>query len=179
MRIGRQPLTTPVTDLQEMLRAVYPESTLSKDGYFGEETKALLERFQHEQNLPVNGIADEDTWNALSDAFDEANTFYGEAEPLLIVLQPNQVLQKGSKNTHLYLLQGILIALSRYYDQMPIVRSTGILDADTGNALSWFQERSELPVTGELDKKTWRHLAKHYRTIVGDGSGSFPIRIAE
>ena len=33
-----------------------------------------------------------------------------------------------------------------------------------------------LPETGTLDKHTWRHLAGQYRLMVGDGTGSFPVR---
>ncbi len=179
MRIGKQPEVTPITDLQEMLRTIYPDTFLSKDGIFGAETKQEVERFQSQYGLPTTGIADLATWEAIVREFELANVLLSEAEPLLIVLQPNQVLKRGSKNVHLYLLQGILTALSRYYDQMPIVDFSGVLDEPTADALSWFQRYSALPITGELDKQTWRHLAKHYRSVVGDGSGSFPIRIAQ
>ena len=179
MRIGKQPEFTPVTDLQEMLRMIYPDTFLSKDGQFGSETKKAVERFQKDYGFPITGEADLETWEAIQREYDSAKITQGPAEALLIILQPNQVLQKGSKNTHLFLIQGILTSLSRYYDQMPLVQFTGILDDSTAEAISWFQARSALPVTGELDKITWRHLAKHYRSVVGDGSGSFPIRIAQ
>ena len=97
----------------------------------------------------------------------------------MLLLQPRQVLEKGSKNTHLYVLQGLLIALARYYDEMPVAESTGMLDEKTADAIAWFQALAALPVTGELDKLTWRHLAKNYRSIVGDGTGAYPIRTAQ
>ena len=178
MRIGKQPQYTPITDLQEMLRLIYPETQLSKDGFYGNETKSAVERFQAENALPVTGSADLETWEAIALAYEQANILQGQAEPLLIILQPNQVLRRNSDNVHLYLIQGVLTAISRYYDQMPVVEFTGILDAATADALSWFQERSDLPATGELDKNTWRHLVKHYRSVVGDGSGTSPARIA-
>ena len=179
MRIGKQPEVTPITDLQEMLRAIYPDTKLSKDGTFGKETQQEVSRFQKDFGLTPTGIADLDTWDAIVREYERAQIFNGEAEPLLLVLQPQQVLRAGSKNTHLYVIQGVLAALARYYDQMPIVQSTGTLDAPTADAISWFQQRSALPITGELDKLTWRHLAKNYRSIVGDGSGSYPIRTAQ
>ena len=179
MRLGTQPNVTPITDLQEMLRLIYPDSALSKDGLYGNETKKTVERFQKENALPVTGSADLATWEAIVRSYERADIAQGQAEPLLIILQPNQVIAKNSDNVHLYLIQGILTAISRYYDQMPIATFSGILDAPTSDALSWFQAHSDIPVTGELDKNTWRHLVKHYRSLVGDGSGTYPIRIAQ
>ena len=73
----------------------------------------------------------------------------------------------------------LLTALAQLYSDVPPFRITGILDEPTARALVWFQERAGLPQSGELDKLTWRHLAHEYRQTIGDGSGSFPIRIAQ
>ena len=35
-----------------------------------------------------------------------------------------------------------------------------------------------LPVTGELDRRTWQHMVRLYAQTVGDGTGSYPVRIA-
>ena len=177
MRIGKQPEFTPVTDLQEMLREIYPDTLLSKDGIFGDETEKEVRRFQRDSALEPTGEADAETWQALVAAYETARILNGESEPLLLLLQPRQILRKGEKNTNLYVIQGILFALSRYYDEMPIASVTGILDRETSDAIEWFQKRADLPTTGELDKLTWRHLAKNYRSVVGDGTGSYPIRI--
>jgi hypothetical protein len=39
---------------------------------------------------------------------------------------------------------------------------TGILDLSTEESLSGFQELSQLPMTGTLDKMTWKHLALQF-----------------
>ncbi len=178
MRLGKQPDYTPITDLQEMLREIYPDTKLSKDGTFGEETQREVRRFQQDNNLTQSGTVDAETWEAIARAYENAVITNREAEPLLLLLQPGQVLGRGSKNTHLFVIQGILAALARYYDEMPQIASTGTLDAPTAEAIAWFQERADLPKTGEIDKPTWRHLAKNYRSVVGDGSGSYPVRQA-
>ena len=54
-----------------------------------------------------------------------------------------------------------------------------LLDEATAQAVLWFQDRAGLPQTGDIDKKTWAHLAHEYRQIVGDGTGTFPIRTAQ
>ena len=40
----------------------------------------------------------------------------------------------------------------------------------------WLQACCDLPQSGELDKNTWRFLAHEYRSMVGDGTGTFPVR---
>lgn len=179
MAIGRQTEDTPITDLQAMLRTIYPDIPLSDDGRFGEETAQTVRRFQRDHSLPVTGVADFETWEAIFREFSRATVARGQAEPLLIVLQPDQVLRLGSNNSHLYLMQGMLTAISKYYEQMPSVRFSGILDAPTANAVRWLQERADLPATGEVDKETWRHMAKLYRLTVGDGTGTYPIRMTQ
>lgn len=179
MSIGKQAENTPITDLQAMLRTIYPDSTLSDDGRFGEETAQAVRRFQRDHSLPVTGIADFETWEAIFREFSRVSVARGQAEPLFIVLQPNQILQLGTNNSHLYLIQGMLTAISKYYEQMPSVRFTGVLDAPTANVVRWLQERADLKVTGEVDKETWRQMAKLYRLTVGDGTGTFPVRISQ
>lgn len=170
---------TPISDLQRMLRILEPTDTLTVDGIYGEETQAAVVRFQRGNDLPVTGIADQQTYDAVKRAYQREAVFFAQAEPLRIVLQPQQVIERGSENTHLYLIQALLVAMRRYYIELPGLSVTGVLDEDTARSVRWFQAHCGLPVTGEVDKDTWRHLAKQYRLIVGDGSGTVPVRIAE
>jgi hypothetical protein len=41
------------------------------------------------------------------------------------------------------------------------------LDIATANALMVFQQLHQLPVTGELDKHTWKRMALQYPLAVG------------
>ena len=86
MRLGKQPEYTPVTDLQEMLREIYPETKLTKDGIFGEETQREVQRFQRENGLAESGAADAETWAAIVRAHEKAVITNREAEPLLLLL---------------------------------------------------------------------------------------------
>lgn len=176
MRIAKQPENTPITDLQEMLRLIDPTSNLSYDGQYGPETAAAVESFQKNNGLPPTGQTDQKTWDAIRNAYKDQEIFLGKAHPLLLVLQPNQVIEKGSDNVHLYVMQGALTALAQFYEDLPSFAITGILDEPTSAAVLWFQQKAGLPETGEIDKKTWAHLAHEYRQVVGDGTGTFPIR---
>jgi peptidoglycan hydrolase-like protein with peptidoglycan-binding domain len=179
MRVAKQPERTPITDLQEMLRLINPDTPLSYDGLYGSETERDVRRFQRENGLTETGVVDGDTWEAIRKAYQRQLVLQGQAEPLRIVLQPNQVIGKNSDNLHIFLLQALLLAMKELYLEVPPVKVTGILDAPTERALIWFQERAGLEPSGELDKLTWKYLVHEYRQIIGDGTGSFPVRIQQ
>lgn len=179
MRVAKQPERTEITDLQEMLRLIDPSTTLSFDGHYGPETERDVRAFQRDNGLPETGAVDLDTWQVIRKEYKKQQVLQGQAYPLQIVLQPNQVIERGSDNLHLYLIQALLTALKQFYLDMPAFRITGILDDPTARALVWFQDRAGLPKNGEVDKLTWKHLAHEYRQVVGDGTGSFPIRVAQ
>ena len=86
-------------------------------------------------------------------------------------MQPGQVIRAGEWNYHLFLIQSILAALARIHRDFPDVPVSGVLDPQTGKSISHFQSLSGLPVTGDVDKKTWQYLAGHYAHMAGDGTG--------
>lgn len=176
MSFATQPENAPIHDLQTMLRTVVPEQGLGRDGIYGTETRDAVKAFQRSRGLAESGAADAETWDALVDAFKRREPLRAPAEPLQIVLQPYQVIPLGSDNLHVFLIQGMLNALGKLYIEIPVLASTGTLDAPTAEALRFIQNRAGLEETGELDKLTWKNLTHQYRTMVGDGTGSFPIR---
>ena len=55
----------------------------------------------------------------------------------------------------------MLTALSETYGLIA-PPMTGVLDIPTAEAIAEFQELSQLPVTGEVDKVTWKNLARQF-----------------
>ena len=165
----------PVRSLQTMLRVIgqgkssFP--TVVPDGIYGKNTESAVRQFQQDNRLPVTGVADNATWDLLVIEYELALIDQHPAEPLRIVLQPGQVLKTGEWNYHLFLIQAILAALSRIHKDFPGVPVSGVLDSQTGKSISHFQSVSGLPVTGEVDKRTWQYLANHYAHMAGDGTG--------
>ena len=176
MSLGNQPDFAPVHNLQRMLRTALPDNALVIDGVFGKETENAVRRFQKAQKMEPNGVADENTWIALKKAYNHEKVLFEKAEPLQIVLQPYQVLNKGTNNSHMYLVQALLLALSLYLTQLPHLTDNGKLDAETEKSIRNLQKVADLPETGEVDKHTWCHLVHLYRSVVGDGTGAFPVR---
>ena len=165
----------PVRSLQTMLRVIgqgnsnFP--TVVPDGIYGKNTESAVRQFQKDNRIPITGVADNTTWDLLVIEYELALADQNPAAPLQIVLQPGQVIRAGEWNYHLFLIQAMLAALARIHTEFPDVPVSGVLDSQTGKSISHFQSISGLPVTGEVDKRTWQYLAGHYPHAAGDGTG--------
>lgn len=166
MRPPESFLNQPIRSLQTMLRVIAENNPAHErmipDGIYGPETVTAISTFQRLHGLPITGITDNNTWDTVVAVYEEAIIEQAEAQPLEIVLNPGQVIRKGERHPHLYLVQAILTVLSENYDSIARPEFTGILDNATSDALSTFQQITGLPMTGNLDKQTWKHLALHY-----------------
>jgi len=166
MRPNESFIGQPIRSLQTMLRvlAEHDDSyeTVIPDGIYGRETISAVSKFQQKHGLDVTGITDQDTWDAIVAAYEPALVLVDEAQSIDIVLDPNQILRRGERNVNLYLVQAILMALSDVYGSIPQPSVTGLLDESTSDSLSSFQMLAGLPMTGQVDKHTWKHLALHF-----------------
>jgi len=156
----------PIRSLQTMLRTIAEEDRgyvrIIPDGIYGPETVSAVTVFQKRHGLPATGVTDQATWEAIAARYEPARISRVQAYPLHIILNPGQVLRRGERHPHLYLVQAMLAVLAQAYGSISAPETTGILDDATADALSGFQQLSNLPMTGHLDKVTWRHLALQY-----------------
>lgn len=156
----------PIRSLQTMLRVLSEDDpthpSVIPDGIYGQETMQAVSHFQRRHGLPVTGVTDQTTWEAILGHYEEALIRVDEAYPVYIVLDPGQVIRKGERHPNLYLVQAILQVLSEAYESVSRPSMTGILDTVTSDSLSSFQTLSRIPMTGNLDKITWKQLALHY-----------------
>lgn len=156
----------PVRSLQTMLRVIAENDPqhdrIIPDGIYGPETVKAVTTLQRLHGLPVTGVADNRTWDAVVDLYEQALIQQDEAHPIHIILNPGQVIRRGERHPHLHLVQAMLIVLAEAYESIGAVEVTGILDAATADALASFQSLSGIPMTGNLDKHTWKQLALQY-----------------
>ena len=156
----------PVRSLQTMLRVIAENDELQPsvipDGIYGPQTVTAVSTFQRRNGLPVTGVTDQDTWDRIVAVYEPALISVGPVQPLEIILEPRQVIRQGESNPNIYLVQAMLIVLSETYGSITAPAVTGVLDIPTANALSEFQVLTLLPVTGELDRETWKNLALQY-----------------
>ena len=132
------------------------------DGIYGPETVRAVSTFQRRHGLPVTGMTDQPTWEAVVAVYEPALIEQDAAHPLDIILNPGQVIRKGERNPHLHIVQGMLIVLSEIYGSVGAPSQSGILDEATADSLASFQQLSGLPMSGNLDKHTWKHLVLQY-----------------
>ena len=156
----------PIRSLQTMLRVIAEDRPghvrIIPDGIYGPETIAAVTTFQRLHGLPATGVTNQETWEAVVEEYDIALISRDSAYPLDIILNPGQIIRKGERHPNLYLVQAMLTVLSEIYGSIGSPGMTGLLDDPTADALASFQMLSGLPMTGHLDKHTWKHLALQY-----------------
>ncbi len=170
MRPAESFIAQPIRSLQTMLRVIGEDAghtyNVVPDGIYGSSTLDAVSRFQRQHGLPVTGVTDQSTWETIVAEYEPARIRIDRAQPLQLILNPNQVLRRGEDHPYLYLIQTMLLALSQIYESLPPPQLTGILDLPTAEAITAFQYLSNLPQTGEVDKITWKHLALQYPLAV-------------
>lgn len=166
MRPPESFVAQPIRSLQTMLRVIAEDDprlpTVVPDGIFGPTTMQAVSAFQRLYGLPVTGIADQRTWEAIVEVYEPALIRIGKAEPIEIIINPGQVYRLGDAHPNIFIAQSVLAVLAQDNSSIAVPELTGILDETTSGALSAFQYLAGLPQTGELDKITWKHLSKQF-----------------
>ena len=135
--------------------------------------------------IGLTGVYDEATRNALL-AFQKINGLhpsgYIDAPALFMLVRKNNDylrraqrpgriavsnsdfadVKKGGQKDLVYSIKLILNSFYRRYSNYPELEMTNIYDEKTEEAISLFQQRSMLPVTGIVDLKTWNTLCQIY-----------------
>ena len=113
------------------------KARLATDGAFGPGTERAVRAFQTASVLPVSGIVDRATWDALGLA--------GRVDLA--------VLKVGSRHPAVSSLQQ---ALSKVLKKK--IANTGIFTTALANDVKLFQKRVNLPVNGRVGPSTWKML---------------------
>ena len=162
----------PIESLQTMLRFlsdIYPAVLpVIPNGSYNSNTYASVRSFQEANGLLPTGITDQPTWDAITTAYDSAQTSL-----VIPINQPSwsigQTVRPGQFSYHLYLVQAMLHALSDFIPALPNTEGTGILDIKTQQGLRTIQHAADIEATGELNTATWNSLNALYRAMIGNG----------
>lgn len=176
MRPSDSFISQPIRSLQTMLRVISKNDstlpTVVPDGIYGPESMTAVSAFQRRYGIPVTGVTDQQTWEAIVAVYEDALILVGKAEPIEIIMNPGKVYRLGDSSPYLYLLQSMLLYLSLSHGDISTPSHNGTLDSPTAEALAGFQLLAGLPPTGELDKKTWKYLVRQF-TLNANRSGMF------
>jgi peptidoglycan hydrolase-like protein with peptidoglycan-binding domain len=125
-----------VRQAQRALRRT-PNTTIVVDGIFGSLTEAATKEFQQRAGLPVTGIVDEATWNALPNG------------------NPMPVLSEGSSGDAVRSLQEILTKGAFGLWETTPKGIDGVFGPNTAASVRAFQTWARLPADGIVGQKTW------------------------
>jgi peptidoglycan hydrolase-like protein with peptidoglycan-binding domain len=128
------------------------------DGIYGPETVAAVKDFQLSYGLTETGEVNTATWNKIVLVY---KAFVDTpAQPLTVFpKEGGQVISAGNAGFSVLVIQSILHSLAEKYHNLPPVAVTGSYELETLQAVQIFQKMSVLPVTGNVDRKTWNMLA--------------------
>ena len=166
-------LGKPIRSLQTMLRLLAQEDMqiprVIPDGIYGPTTLQAVTAFQKRHKLPITGVVNELTWNAIVAAYDDARIRLEPAAPLLIYLGAGQQIDEDNAS-HVLLLQAMLLTILRRYPDLPQVSVSGVYDDGTRQTVEILQQLGGISPTesGRVDKQTWQLLAHLYRAVTTD-----------
>lgn len=162
---------TPVRALQTMLRQIaLLDATIPSvipDGIYGRDTRAAVAAFQRAEGLPVTGVTDLTTWEAIRGRARLAQRELAPAEPLILRLDRGQSFAPDEENILLFPIQGALAGICAQYANAPALALTGVYDASTRDAVCFLQRHADLPETGLLDRQTWRVISRLFSLVCG------------
>ena len=161
-------LNSAVYNLQTYLRAIsfYDERITRPplDGLFDSDTQKAVIDFQTAYGIEPTGVVDKKTWDAIFLEYTHLNEINDRPPtPNFFPAAPEGYeADFGEEHPFITIIQMILRELSAVYDGLDGVKLTGTYDAETQEAISEFQKRSLLPITGKVDLRTWNRLTRDF-----------------
>lgn len=160
----------PVQSLQHMLNHLartYPNLLrLAETGTFDEPTLEAVMIFQRDFGLPVTGIVDQATWDAITAAYFQNLLQFGPPAPLYAFPDGTSSVNAGEEAAELLIAQAMLTALQDIVANFEAMTLNSINAEGTHQNLRHLQSLAHMPVDGTLDRATWSVLAHLYRALV-------------
>lgn len=166
MNQERQFYNQPIRSLQTMLRTISlfndEYERIIPDGIYGPETQNAISTFQRNWGLPVTGITDRRTWEEIVRQYDEAVVSLSPAQPVDFQMRNELPYSRGDHSARVKMAQCMLCWIADRYACVCPPNDSGTMDEMMVNSVSEFQNLNALPVTGKLDKTTWKHLVLQF-----------------
>jgi len=174
MQYDLSDLSVRVERLQRMLRYLslsmgIDDLTISVDGVYNDETRQAVMRLQQIQRIPVTGVVDQRTWDAIAELYAREQALRRPVRIRLIPDDRGYVTGIAEQSDAVLILQVMLNALFEKY-RYPSVPLTGIYDRATSDAVREFQHVGGLVETGLADRLTWLRLAEEYDLLTAGNS---------
>ena len=163
----------PIRSLQYMLNqlAIHNDTLtrLAVDGIFGERTLEAVMVFQREYRLPVNGVVDLSTWDAIRAAYFQMELLYGAPPALNVLPNGTYAAAEGAEDEPILIVQAMFVSLTKVTTNFLPCQFNGCNDGDTCKNIREVQRIAGLPVTGILDRSTWSYMVQLYQALITRG----------
>jgi peptidoglycan hydrolase-like protein with peptidoglycan-binding domain len=137
-----------IRELQSRLfqLAWFPELTT---GHYDAATQEAVRGFQDKRRIEATGVTDQQTWDRLV-----AMTKKPTHDQLFNILHPGPaILSAGDRGAQVRDLQARLVQIQWIFGDV-----SGNYDSETVQAVRGFQDKRQIPVTGEVDQRTLDRL---------------------
>ena len=142
------------------------------NGYFGIDTENAVKKFQEVFNLNVTGKVDYATWYKIKNIYNAVkrlNDLYSEG-----ITEKESIVTFASKLA--YGDTGLLVKGLHYYlntiaffdPNLPMLEVNGVYNDNTKKMVMNFQNRYNIPVTGEVDAVTWNKIKEVYFNLLNN-----------
>ncbi len=139
---------------------------VTSDGIFGSETLNAVNNFQKEYDLPVTGVVNRQTWNKLTEVYNNILQVLPEGyEEGNAKLFPGYIIALGAQSQDVRDLQTYLDYIASNNPNLPRLRIDGIFGEETLRAVNAFQELNGLPITRYVGSVTWNAIAQQYDAL--------------
>ena len=125
------------------------------DGFFSTQTEEAVKTFQTIFNLPSTGVVDQGTWYKIRSIHAAIRKLAETTSSGLLISEIPVASNGGIIVPRVQLVQYYLNVLSSYYNTIPTVAITGVLDFATNRSIIEFQKTMNLRTTGIIDDQTW------------------------
>lgn len=149
--------------------------TIAVDGIFGEATLSAVRQFQQNNNLPVTGVIDAQTWEVMYQQYKGiVDNFLSTTRLNSPTTRPygGTPLTLGSRGDDVRALQDYINVISLAYPRIRPVTPTGYYGENTQNSVREFQQLENLPQTGVTDEATYNAITSLYLEVL---SGNNPL----
>lgn len=163
----------PVRSLQYMLNQLAIHNTklvrLAVDGLFGERTLEAVMVFQREHSIPVNGVVNLITWDAIRNAYFQVELLFGNPPPLNVLPSGSYTAAEGAESEPMLIVQAMFVSLTKVMTNFSPCQMNSCNDGETHSNIREVQRLAGLPVTGVMDRATWSYMVQLYQALVTRG----------
>ena len=158
-----------VRSIQTFLRKISSARDIPSvvpDGIYDSRTRRSVESFQSLYGLPVSGEVDFDTWNKITEVFDEVSAETAPTTRLAIFPEEAYVIETGDEEELLLVIQSALKVIAGKLENVPDLDVSGIHDGKSVEAVKEIQLIAGMEPTGRIYRATVNAIADVYEFYV-------------